>query len=61
MDVIKDAICRLIFLNLVLDEEKILSYKLKLPFDELLKTRVVNSGRGGATRTLDLTLPKRAL
>ena len=37
--VIKDAICRLIFLNFTVDESKVASYQLKPPFDELLKTR----------------------
>lgn len=37
--VVKDAICRLIFLNLIVDDEKVASYQLKPPFDELLKTR----------------------
>ncbi len=47
--VIKDAICRLIFLNFSIDEEKVVSYQLKPPFDVLLKTRVVNNGRGRRT------------
>lgn len=35
--VIKDEICRLVFLNLTVNEEKVLSYQLKPPFDEMLK------------------------
>lgn len=47
--VVKDAICRLIFLNLSVDNEKVLSWQLKPPFDELLKSRVVNFSRGEKT------------
>lgn len=46
---VKDAISRLIFLNLTVDEEKVASYQLKPPFDELLKTRKVLSSRGKRT------------
>lgn len=59
--IVKDSICRLIFLNFSVDDEKVLSYQLKPPFDELLKTRVVNFSRGQRTRTSDLTVPNRAL
>lgn len=45
----KDAICRLVFLNFTVDEEKVLSYRLKEPFKTMLKTRVVSSGRVKAT------------
>lgn len=45
----KDAIMRLIFLNLNVDNQKVLSYQLKPPFDTMLKTRLVTSGRGGQT------------
>ena len=38
--VVKNPICRLIFLNFIVNKEKVLSYQLKLPFDELLKTRL---------------------
>lgn len=41
--IIKDVISRLIFLNLSVDEEKVASYQLKPPFDEMLKTRKVSS------------------
>lgn len=44
--VVKDAICRLIFLSFTVDEEKVLSYQLKPPFDELLNVRSVKSSRG---------------
>lgn len=37
--IVKDAICRLIFLNFIVDDEKVLSYQLKPPFEELLKVR----------------------
>jgi DNA invertase Pin-like site-specific DNA recombinase len=44
--VIKDQICRLIFLNFTVDEEKVLSYQLKEPFGTLLKNREFLDGRG---------------
>ena len=44
--VIKDQICRLIFLNFTVDEEKVLSYQLKPPFDEMLKLRDQRTSRG---------------
>lgn len=37
--VVKDQICRLIFLNLTVDDEKVLSYQAKEPFATLLKQR----------------------
>lgn len=47
--VIKDAICRLLFLNFSVDESKVLSYQAKPAFEELLKTRFVLYGRGKRT------------
>lgn len=44
--VVKDQICRLIFLNFIVDEEKVLSYQAKEPFATLLKQRGVLSSRG---------------
>ncbi len=44
--IVKDTICRIIFLNLKVDEYNVLSYQLKEPFDTLLKTREIVSGRG---------------
>jgi hypothetical protein len=44
--VAKDAICRIIFLNLKIDEEKVANYLLKEPFATLFKTRSVKTGRG---------------
>ncbi len=43
----KDIICREIFLNFLVNEEKVLSYQLKPPFNELLKHRQLPSSRGG--------------
>jgi site-specific DNA recombinase len=57
----KDHICRLIFLNLVVDEEKVLSHHLKEPFKTALESKIVLNGRGDRTRTYDLTVPNRAL
>ncbi len=59
--IVKDQICRLIFLNFTLDEEKVLSYQAKEPFATLLKQRDELSGRGERTRTSDLCFPKAAL
>lgn len=42
----KDKICREIFLNFAVDEEKVLSYQLKEPFATLLKDRKLLNGRG---------------
>ena len=44
--VVKDTICRIIFLNFNVDEEKVVSYQLKEPFATLLKTRENHYGRG---------------
>ncbi len=43
--VAKDTICRIIFLNFTVDEEKVLSYQLKQPFETMLKTRDKLSSR----------------
>lgn len=59
--VVKDYVCRFIFLNFSIDEEKVLNYQLKEPFATLLKTKVSLLSRGGETRTHDLLLPKQAL
>ena len=44
---VKDIICRLIFLNFKVDEEKVTSHRLKEPFAILLKQRQLLSSRGG--------------
>lgn len=44
----KDAICRLIFLNLKIGDQKVVSYSLKEPFATLLKNRNIITGRGEA-------------
>jgi site-specific DNA recombinase len=59
--ILKDQVVRIIFLNLLVDEENVLSYRLKEPFNTLLKDRVVLQCRRNRTRTCGLTLPKRAL
>lgn len=46
---VKDAICRQIFLNLTVDEEKVLSYQAKEPFATLLKRRELLSSAGERT------------
>lgn len=45
-EVVKDTICRLIFLNLVVDEEKVTSFEARSPFKELLKARIASYSRG---------------
>jgi DNA invertase Pin-like site-specific DNA recombinase len=55
-EIVKDKICRFIFLNFSVDEEKVASYQLKPPFDEMLKTRHVLTG-GPTETTLELFLP----
>ncbi len=45
-EVQKDTICRIIFLNLTVDEEEVLSYQAKEPFATMLKTRQSTSSRG---------------
>lgn len=46
---VKDKIVRIILLNFILDEEKVLSYQLKEPFATLQKKRDGNLSRGGQT------------
>ena len=58
---IKDQICSLIFLNLCVDETKVLSYQLKEPFATLIKQRQKSSSRGERTRTSGLAVPNGAL
>lgn len=58
--VIKDEICRIIFLNLTVDEDKVTRFTLKEPFATLLKGRIVKNGRGYWIRTSNLTDPIRA-
>lgn len=48
-EVAKDSICRLLFLNFSVDEEKVLSYQAKPPFDALINTRDFLSSRDGET------------
>lgn len=47
--IVKDVISRSIFLNLSVDEEKVASWQLKPPFDEMLKTHSVSFSRGERT------------
>ncbi|EKD95423.1 MAG: hypothetical protein ACD_24C00491G0002 [uncultured bacterium] len=46
---VKDLICRLIFLNLSVGIDEVLSYQLKEPFDTLLKIKDIHTGRGKRT------------
>ncbi len=56
----KDRICQRIFLNFVVDTEKVVDFQMKEPFATLLKTRKILNGRGERTRTFDLAVPNRA-
>ena len=58
--IVKDQICRLIFLNLTVNEEKVVSYQAKEPFATLLKMRSISTGRDDRTRTCDLLVPNEA-
>mgnify|MGYP006322364729 FL=1 len=44
--IVKDTICRIIFLNIAVDDEKVASYRLKEPFNTLLKSKTSQYGRG---------------
>lgn len=46
--VAKDRICRLLFLNLVADTEKVVDFQMREPFATLFKTQEFVSGRQGA-------------
>ena len=59
-EVAKDHICLIIFLNLVVDEEKVVSYQMTKAFSKLEKAQNVLNGRGERTQTFDLTVPNRA-
>ncbi len=56
----KDRICRMLFLNLTVDEEKVVDLQIREPYATLLKTKNVLNGRGERTRTFGLLLPKQA-
>lgn len=42
----KDALCRLIFLNLAVGDDEVVSYKLREPFKTLLKNKEMQKGNG---------------
>lgn len=46
----KDRICRMLFLNLVADTEKVVDFQMREPFASLLKTRNVLNGAPEATK-----------
>ena len=52
--VMKDKICRFIFLNLSINDKKVVSYRLKEPFKTLVENRLVALGELERTRTSDL-------
>jgi hypothetical protein len=45
----KDRICQMIFLNFVVDAQKVVDFQMKEPFATLIKTRNVLNGRGDRT------------
>ncbi len=57
---VKDTICRMIFLNITLKDNKVATYQLKEPFATSMKRRLGNYGRGDWTRTSDLVVPNDA-
>lgn len=59
--ILKDAIIRLIFLNLSVDESKVADFVLNEPFNSLLKNKNVLQCRGGETRTHDPCVPNAVL
>ncbi len=58
-EVDKDHVCRIIFLNLVVDEEKVVSYQMTKAFSKLEKAQNVLNGRGDRIRTCDPAVPNR--
>ncbi len=56
----KDLICKELFLNFKVDEEKVTDFTLKEPFATLLKGRMVKNSREYRIRTCNLTHPMRA-
>ncbi len=57
----KDVICRYIFSNVWIGDNKVTKYRFKPPFDILLKDPSISTGRGGEIRTHGLRFPKAAL
>ena len=55
-----DVVVRLIFLNLFVNNEKVTEYRLKPPFNTMLKSLKTTSSRGGRIRTGDLCVPNTA-
>ena len=53
----KDAICRIIFLNVDVGIDNVASYRLKPPFDTLMKTRQIPLSRGARNRTEAIRTP----
>lgn len=45
----KDRICRMLFLNLTVDEEKVVDLQIREPYATLLKTKKILNGRGDRT------------
>lgn len=58
--VAKDAICRILFLNLTISDNNLLSHSWKEPFTSLMQVDEIIDGRGERTRTFDLAVPNRA-
>lgn len=58
-----DTILKSMFLNFVVQNKQVVDFTLKSPFGDLVEVAnsdSVSEGRGGETRTHDLSLPKRA-
>ncbi len=57
--VAKERICRMLFLNLAVNEEKVVDLQIREPYAKLLKMKKISIGRGDRARTCDLTAPSR--
>ena len=57
----KDALCRILFLNVRVDNEKVVDYLWKEPFNELVDMAKINSGGGGWNRTIYQVVMSRLL
>lgn len=57
----KDVLCRILFLNLRVDNEKVAFYLWREPFVTLVKATEIQSGGGGWNRTIYQAVMSRLL
>ena len=55
----KDRISRLIYSNVVVDDQNVVNYQIREPFKTYFQMHKILAGRGDRTRTCDLTAPSR--